>query len=210
MKKSNPVLKYAGIAAIPTYVGLTYISHLSAPGINPMTNWLSDFGSPMLNPSGTLFYNLGCVLTSILLAFFFAGITQWYRRGAVPRKYTVCFVCAQVSGFAAVVCLIFAALIPIGTNELHNTFSMWNMIGFNSFMSFIAVSIFMNPNINNAIGIFGLAASTFNIITTNAFTNLYIAQWVYIPLFMLYVLLITFNYSKTGGSAKAQDGQSAA
>ncbi len=202
--KYNPILKFAGVAAIPAYTAFTFISHMFKTEINPIYNWLSDFGSPILNPSGAIFYNAGCILTSALLAVFFAGITQWYKDGAAPRKLSVAYICAQVSGFFAAACLIFAALIPIGTSELHAVFSMWNMIGFNCFMSFMAVSIFMNPNIKNTLGIFGLAASGFNIITTNAFTDLFIAQWIYIPLFMLFVVLITVNYSKTSGSVLRQ------
>jgi hypothetical protein len=208
--KYNPLLKYAGIAAIPAYVFLTFLSHLSAPKINPMDNWLSDFGSPMLNPSGAIFYNAGCILTSALLILFFAGITQWYRDGAAPRKYTVGCVCAQVSGFFAAACLVFAALIPIGTSGLHSVFSMWNMIGFDCFMSFMAVSIFLNPNISSGIGILGVAASAFNIVTTNAFENLFIAQWIYIPLFMLFVLLIIITYPMAGHAAPKQTVQGAA
>lgn len=65
-------------------------------------------------------------------------------------------------------------------------------------MSFMAVAIFMHPRVNNAVGILGIITAAFNIITTNAFKNLYIAEWIYFLLFISYIVLITSKYNKLG------------
>jgi hypothetical protein len=197
MKPYNPVLKFAGAAAILAYIGFTFVSHLFSPAMNPLGNWLSDYGNPVLNPSGALLYNLGCILTTVLLALFYIGLGQWYRGGHAPKKYSVCYIFAQITGLAACVFLVLASLVPLGTNEsLHGTFSMLNMIGMDSFLSFTAVAVFMNPEVNSLIGVLGFFTSFFNIVTTNAFTDLYIAEWIYFLLFMAFVALITANYGK--------------
>ena len=198
LKSFNPIFKYVGIAAGAVYIVFTFTSHLFNTALTPMTDWLSNYGSPVLNPSGALFYNLGCILTAAILVVFYFGISQWYRGGRVAKKYTVSYVCAQVSGLAASCCLVVASLFPIGTSSLHNTFGMMNMIGINCFMSFLSIAIFMHPHVNKAVGILGIFTATFNIITTNAFKNMYIAEWIYFSLFIIYIVLITINYDKLG------------
>lgn len=196
MKNINSVFKYAGIAAAVVYIALTFVSHLSNTAINPINNWLSDYGSPNLNPSGYIFYNLGCILTALLLAVFYIGITKWYIRGRAAKKYAISYICAQISGFVASCSLIIAALFPIGTSTLHSIFSIVNQIGINCFLSFMAVAVFLHPAMNKVIGILGIMTSTFNIITMNAFTNLYIAEWIYFALFITCIVLITVNYGR--------------
>jgi hypothetical protein len=210
LKRFNPILKYAGIAAAAVYIVFTFISHLFNTVLTPTTDWLSNYGSPVLNPSGALFYNLGCILTATILVVFYFGISQWYRGGRVAKKYTICYICAQVSGLAASCCLVVASLFPIGTSSLHNTFGMMNMIGINCFMSFMSVAIFMHPHVNKAVGILGILTAAFNIITTNAFKNLYIAEWIYFSLFIIYIVLITINYVKLGWRETEKESEIAA
>ena len=198
LRRFAPILRYAGIVAAAVYIGFTFISHLFNPAISPMTDWLSNYGSPVLNPSGALIYNLGCILTAAILIVYYLGISQWYRGGRTARKYAICYIGAQVSGLAASVCLVLASLFPIGTSSLHGTFSMMNMIGMNSFMSFISIAVFMHPRVNKAIGALGILAAAFNIITTNAFANLYLAEWIYFLLFMTFIVLITMNDARLG------------
>lgn len=200
----NPVLKYAGAASIPVYLAFTFVSHLYNKSINPLGNWLSDYGNPMLNPSGAWSYNLGCILVAVLLSVFFVGITQWYRGGRTAKKYTICFVCAQIFGVASNVFLVLAALIPLGVNDsLHGRLGMLHMIGMDCFISFIAIALFLNPKSGKWVGILGYATAAFNIVTTNAFTNLFVAEWIYFLLFMIYIVLVTREYRGFGQSDSA-------
>lgn len=205
MKRFNPIFKYAGIAAAAVYIVFTFISHLFNTALTPVSDWLSNYGSPVLNPSGALFYNLGCILTATILAVFYVGISQWYRGGTVAKKYTIGYVCAQVFGLAASCCLVVASLFPIGISSLHITFGIMNQIGMNCFMSFIAITVFMRPHVNKAIGILGVVTAVFNIITTNVFENLYIAEWINFALFIAFIVMLTIHYDKLGhGGAQSK------
>ncbi|MGI5849303.1 MAG: hypothetical protein ACOX8Q_04425 [Christensenellales bacterium] len=66
-------------------------------GLGPLKSWLRDYGSFAANPLGALFYNLGCVVSAVMLGAFYAGISQWYRRRSAAKKYVVCYICAQAS-----------------------------------------------------------------------------------------------------------------
>ena len=197
MKYENIVFKYAGVVCIPIYIVFTFISHLYNTEMNPLTNWLSDFGNPVENPSGALVYNMGCIIIAALLVVFYIGIGQWYKDRKIEKKYIICYIGAQISGVIASVFLVLASVIPLGiNNELHGKFSLLNMIGIDFFLSFIAIALFMNPNIKKWIGIFAYLSAVFNIVTTNAFSLLYIAEWIYFMLFMIFMAILTLNYDK--------------
>jgi hypothetical membrane protein len=186
------VMKYSGVAAIPIYIGFALASYLQNPQITPLQYWLSDLGNYVLNPSGAWLYNVGCILAAILLAVFYIGMYRWYRGFTLPKKYLVSYLIAQVGGIAGSIFLVLAAVFTLGTyTPLHSFFSAANMIGMNFFIAFTATAFVMNPHINKGIAIFGFVTVMFNIVTTNAFSALYIAEPVYLVLFMLYVVIVT-------------------
>lgn len=194
MKIGVNVQKFAGIAAAAVYIAMTLLSHLHNKAIGPITNWLSDYGSPQINPSGAIFYNAGCIITAALLAVFYTGMISWHRSS--QRKLVICYACAEVSGYFASVFLILASLLPIYTTPLHGTFSMLNMIGIDCFLMFTAIAAFLHPHKSRAIGFLGFLAAVFNIITTNMFKELYIAEWIFFASFIAYIALLTYNYER--------------
>ena len=206
MKKSSFIFKYAGVACIPVYIAFTFAAHLDNRQLNPVENWLSDYGNPLLSPGGAVFYNIGCVLTALLLAVFYTGMVRWYRRGRDARKTNISFAAAQFSGLVGSVFLILTAVFPLGTNTpLHSAFSTVNMIAMDCFLSFTAIGFFMDPKMNKFIGIFGLITSVFNIVTMNAFDNFFISEWIYFLLFMAYMVLVTLQYDHVAGKKDAGD-----
>jgi hypothetical protein len=196
-KKIVASLKYAGLAGVPVYIGFTLTAHLHNPSMGPFKNWLSDYGSPLINPSGAVFYNIGCVITAVLLAAFYIGMTSWHD--GAPRKLVVCYTGAQASGLVAAVFLVLASIVPIGTSPAHETFSMINMIGMDSFLVFTAIAAFMNPYVSSGLGVLGFIAAAFNIFTTNVIGNFFIAEWVFFAMFIVYVVLLTVMYERFRG-----------
>ena len=163
----------------------------------PLTNWLSDYGNPHLNPGGAVWYNAGCIAVAVLLALFYVGLAQWYRGRRVEKKYVICYVCAQVFGLAGTVCLVMASAIPLGVNDaVHSTFSTLNMIGMDCFLSFTAVAFFLHPAMPKSLAIAGYAAAVFNIVSQNAFTDFFVAEWIFFLLFMAYIAVITIRYGR--------------
>ncbi len=62
------------------------ISIASYPGgFSPFEMWLGDYGFPDKNPQGAAYYNLGCMVTGLLLAVFYAGFSQWRTTGQVRK-----------------------------------------------------------------------------------------------------------------------------
>jgi hypothetical protein len=169
-----------------------------------MENWLSDYGNPLLNPGGAVFYNAGCVMTALLLAVFYIGMIRWYKRGCDARKTNISFAGAQFSGLMGSVFLIMTAVFTLGTNtQLHSAFSTANMIAMDCFLSFTAIGFLMDPKMSKGLGTFGFLTSVFNIVTMNAFDNFYISEWIYFLLFMAYLVLVTIHYDHIAGKKEA-------
>jgi hypothetical protein len=144
-----------------------------------------------------MFYNIGCIIVAALLVVFYIGIYQWYKNRKIGKKYIISYVSAQISGIISSIFLVLASIFPLGANtDLHSAFSLINMIGMDCFLSFTAIAFLMNPNIKKWIGITAYLPVVFNIVTTNAFSLLYFAEWIYFLLFMIYLVIITLNYDK--------------
>jgi hypothetical membrane protein len=197
MRSIFRMLKYAGAAAAAVYIVMTLVSALQSSGMGPLRNWLSDYGSPFLNPGGAVIYNAGCIATALLLAAFYIGMTGWHKGAA--RKYVVCYICAEVSGLLASCFLILASVFPIGTSPLHPAFSLINMIATDCFLVFTAIAALLDPYVSSGLGVLGIIAAAFNIFTANVFEQLYIGEWLYFGLFIIYTLLITYNYERFRG-----------
>jgi hypothetical protein len=191
------VFKYAGIMAIPVYIIFTYASHLYNYEINPIKYWLSDFGNPIVNPNGAIFYNIGCIITALLLAIFYIGMYQWYKRKYMAKRFIISYVVAQTSGLIGSIFLILTTVFTLGNyTEIHSILSAANMIAMDCFISFTAIGFLMNSKIPKYISIFGFITYIFNVITMNLFNNFYISEWIFFLLFMIYMTLITLQYNK--------------
>lgn len=69
----------AAIAAIVVYCIFTFASlALFPPPYNPIKNWLSDLGNSSYNPKGAAVYNIGCIITGLMLFLFYIGFHSWY------------------------------------------------------------------------------------------------------------------------------------
>jgi hypothetical protein len=84
-------------------------------------------------------------------------------------------------------------------NPLHQTFSLINMIAMDCFLVFTAIAVILNPYVSSGLGVLGIITAAFNIFTANVFEKLYIGERIFFVLFILYVLLLTYNYERFNG-----------
>ena len=122
MKLKGSIIFIAGIVAIVVYLIFSSIAFLKYPGAyGPLTIWLSDLGNPQASPSGAIYYNLGCILTSLVLIIFFTGLGKWNNG---DKKMKTLLTIAQIMGIFSAMSLILAALFPLGTHT--TTHSFWS------------------------------------------------------------------------------------
>ena len=92
-----PISVVAGIAVIVIFWTFTLTAMSRYPKLyNPMINWMSNLGNSKLNPEGAFIYNLGCIITGIVMFLFFIGMYEWYIGGKRNRNLTIM---TQICGF---------------------------------------------------------------------------------------------------------------
>ncbi len=192
MKRIGAVFASTAIIATCIYLILTAVSiHFFPQTYSPLNNWLSDLGNPTLNPSGAIFYDAGGVLTSIILVFFFVGMYTWRSQ---DKKMNIFLLAAQVCGLALACAFLLTAIFPLGVNDaMHSAFSITLFISIGCFEIFSASANRKSPYLPKGLAIFGFTVAIINFILAVSFnfSDLFIAEWIVISLFIAYVLVLS-------------------
>lgn len=107
-----PVTSLGGLAAISIFCLSAAISIANYPGgFSPFDTWLGDYGFPDRNPAGAAYYNMGSMLTGVLLIGFYAGFFQW---GTGSSTRSILRIAGQLSGVISGASLLVAGyLTPV-------------------------------------------------------------------------------------------------
>ena len=107
-----------GLMAIIIFILATFtaFSLFSGP-YTPLNNWLSDLGNSNYNPQGAIFFNLGCIITGILIIPFFMEFSRWKKESGSNRL----LIMAQIMGILSALFLIMIGIFP-------ETYEPWHWI----------------------------------------------------------------------------------
>jgi hypothetical protein len=195
--KTRTLVMIAGITAACVYLVFTTVAFFIYPaGYSPVTNWLSDLGNPLINPSGAFFYNLGCVLTSLVLMVFYIGMGVW-ADGSKRLKLLLSI--ARITGLLSSIFLIVAALFPLGTHtQIHEISGKGHVIFLGFFLTFSATVLLKHPVLRKWPAYFGFLTAAVNFVYGVFLHSVFVAEWVAIGMFIIYILMIAFNSSLLG------------
>jgi hypothetical protein len=190
--RSKQVVFIAGVVSPAVYLILTTVAFLGYPAeYSPLRNWLSDLGNPLVNQSGAIFYNLGCILTGVFLIVFFVGMSAWSNG---DRKNGIFLLTAQISGILSSLSLIIAALFPLGAHtSIHAVSAKIHVIALGFFLTFSASALLRHPRAVKAFAYFGFLAAVVNFVYGAFLHSVFAIQWVAIGMFIVYVLMIAYN-----------------
>jgi hypothetical protein len=183
----------AGIAVIILYCAFTFTSWALYPTpYNPVDNWLSDLGNSKGNPSGAIFYNLGCVFTGIALFPFFGGFYKWYTN---QKTRKIAIMIAQSIGFLAAFSLIMIGVFSEDFGELHvfwsSIFFMLNLI----VILLMSLSLFTHPNYIKPNTYYGFTVAIINLLFVLVYDNP-IFEWFTVFTALGFVGLLVYNMFK--------------
>lgn len=186
------VISVPGFMAVAIYVIFTAVSMSKYPDVySPFMNWLSDLGNPLANPSGAFFYNLGCILTSLILLAFFVGLRYWVNN---HTRLNVLLTIAQIAGILSSIFLIVTALFPLGSHtSVHAISGKIHIIFLGFFLTLSATVILKHPNLRKWPAYFGFIAAVINFIYGAFMHSVFVAEWIAIGMFIVYVLIISSN-----------------
>jgi hypothetical protein len=186
------VASSAGIAAVVVYLIFALVAFLKYPGAyGPLTNWLSDLGNPLANPSGAIFYRLGCMLSGAALVLFYLKLGIW---NTGSKKTRVLLTVAQCTGVFSAVCLIITGIFPLGTStEIHSLWSMMLYISLGFFLTFSATALMKNPAFKKGFGYYAFLTAAVNFVFGAILHEMFWAEWISVGMFIAYVLMVAYN-----------------
>jgi hypothetical membrane protein len=88
------------------------------PGFTPLENWMSDLGNPELNPAGSAYFNLACMITGLFLVLFYLGLKT---RDSAGNNKAGFLTAARASG-------VFSGIALAGVGFFPETFSPHHFI----------------------------------------------------------------------------------
>jgi hypothetical protein len=187
-----PTVSSAGIAAVTVYLTFALVAFLRYPGpYGPLTNWLSDLGNPLENPSGAILYRLGCVLSGLALALFYLKLGIW---NTGSKKTRVLLTVAQYTGVFSAVCLMVTGIFPLGTSTgIHSLWSMMLYISLGFFLTFSATALMRNPAFKKGLGYYAFLTAAVNFVFGAILHEVFWAEWISVGMFIAYVLMIAHN-----------------
>jgi hypothetical protein len=191
-RKNQPVALLAGVAAVAIYLIFTAIALSNYPeAYSPLTNWLSDLGNPIANPSGAVFYNLGCILTSVILFAFFISANVW---NIGDKKIRIFLTIAQIAGILSSIALIITALFPLGPHTaIHSLSGKIHIIFIGFFLTFSATVLLKHNASIKWFAYFGFLSAAVNFVYGAFLNSVFFAEWLAIGMFIIYTLMIAFN-----------------
>jgi hypothetical membrane protein len=192
MNKYWPAGSICGILAVAAYIALGFTAYLFYPlSYSPQSNALSQLGSPPLNPSGAIFYNLGGILLGLMLIPFYLGMSRWNTGDRSQKMLTAG---AQTAGIASSLALISSCVFPAGTHTpIHAASAGTAGITSMFFWIFSGFALLKNPARIRWLPYFGYVPLAGILLLVFALKQRFLVEWAAVGFFLLYVILLSLN-----------------
>jgi len=142
-----------GCLVIGIYIAFTGVSIGMFPEpFSPMFNWMSDLGNVMYNPGGAIFFNLGCVLTSVVLVVFFMGYSYW---NLMSRNKNLLLVTCKAFGFFDAFTLAMLGIFNENMVAMHDLFSVMFFYGNMGFMIVTSITLLFHSRSLKGVSLYG-------------------------------------------------------
>jgi hypothetical membrane protein len=188
-----PLAAVAGVMVIVLFGIFTLASAVRYAGsFSPMDNWLSDLGSPIKNPSGDAYFNVGCIATGVTMLFLVAGINIW--RPGSPGKgmlLTLGQVCGIVAAFALMLVGVFHE-----ETAYHGIMALMFFLFLWLFLILVNAFLWKHPSYVRAFGHFAILAALLDVFfmyTFIAYEHAPIWEWIAVFSAQLWVAMLAYN-----------------
>jgi hypothetical membrane protein len=189
MTKTKTLASLAGMALVGVYLlgAILAFSRYPAP-YSPVANWLSDLGSPVLNPMGAGFYNGGIVLTGIFVFLFFAGLSG--ARIVDNKKQHIMLYLSRGFGAAGAFSIVMSGFYPINLPGLHGFWSIALYVTLGTSFVFTVAAFRYHRSWPRWLLVIGLIVALVDIVS-GVFGQYRIFEWVTVSLFLFYVFAVS-------------------
>ncbi|MFW9919310.1 MAG: DUF998 domain-containing protein [Candidatus Thorarchaeota archaeon] len=180
---------FFGTLVILIYCSFTLISWLLYPDpYGPITHYLSRLGNVDYNPSGAIFYNLGCIITGILLVPFFIGLIRWHSKKLIQK---VLLTIGQVFGMTSGIALVLIGIFSEDQGQPHMTASsLFFLLNF-IVLILLSIGLLLHGSFPKIVALYGIVLD----LSTLAFELTIggpITEWFTVFGALLFVGLVVF------------------
>jgi hypothetical membrane protein len=194
MKKYQTISFISGNLAVLCYLVFAILAYSQYPlPYSPMRNWLSDLGDVNLNPHGAVLYNIGIILTAMLLLVFFLGLSRW--KIETKRVQIIMLRLTQAFGILGSFCMVMSAIFPINLLKIHSFWSASLWIMLSTAFAFSVAALRYHQRVQRWLLILGLFTPLM-VILMSFFTTLHVLEWITLLLFLSYVGLVGIETKK--------------
>ena len=206
VRRRPPLATIVGLAAIAVCIALGGVAYAFYPwAFSPARNWISDLGSTVLNPAGSIFFRTDMIVLSPLLVAFFLGLRSWHRgQRLLPRAFLAL---GQFSGVVAALALLMTG---IYSENDHFTHALWATVLFVALAGatwFVGLAPVWHRRLPQRLPYLAVAACSVDLVSV--FAKQHWLEWLAVGLllaFLATVALATWAMSQTAavtGSARA-------
>ena len=188
-----------GILAIIIFCIFTFTAVALFPThYSPINNWLSDLGNSNFNPTGSLFFNLGCIITGLILIPFFTGLYKWYTAEKWRKNLLII---AQIIGIFSAFSIIMIGIFSEDYKSLHGFWSAVFFVSLLLTLITINISLLGHEKFKKWVGYYGFFAVSIDLtlILLYLFPNTISAplfEWLTAFISLSWVGLLVYNMSK--------------
>jgi hypothetical membrane protein len=189
MKKTFRISQVAGLLAVLVYCLLAVASYIHFPSpFSPAHNWLSDLGDFTQNPDGARLYNLGIILTGLLVFIFFLSLGSWKLVGHKTQNLMILL--TQIFGILGSLAMILSAIFPINVPDLHRIWSIMLYVCFGTAFVFSVFALRYIPNFPIPVLALGLLAAGTDILS-GVFHETTLLEWITVGFLLAYILALS-------------------
>ncbi|WP_230742069.1 DUF998 domain-containing protein [Methanooceanicella nereidis] len=161
-------------------------------GFSPFENWISDLGNSEYNPSGSMIFNIGCMITGISMALFFIGLKRHYTTEKNKRNMTLTLAMGLFSSFSLIMIGIFSEDYP----QEHTLWSGIFFVALIIFMILANITLMKHKGFFKPIGYYAFVIIMLDlalIVTKVMGMKVPILEWLTVFASIIWILLLAYN-----------------
>lgn len=189
--KSPPLATIGGSLVILLFCIFTLASISQYPGpFSPVDNWLSDLGTPLLNPSGEIYFNAGCILTGLVMLLMVAGLGVW-KEGKNGTMLMLGRACGAISAVA----LMLIGVFHEGT-IYHTILAFTFFVLLALFVGLVSAALWKHPAYSRWLGYYTAIVIVIDIvfvITFIVYEHAPVWEWLAVFSGLVWAALLAYN-----------------
>lgn len=187
----------AGIFASAGFLLFVLAAMLSFPGeFSPLNNWMSDLGHTLMNPAGNVFFNLGCIVTGMLLLPFFVGLGVWYSE---DKTRNMLVIAAQAIGVLTAIALMFVGMYSEDKLSMHTLSATTFFLLLIVELVVTTAALYRHPLFEKWIGRYGILVAILGVLFFLTFVlsvDVKILEWIVVFAGIGWVFALAMNARK--------------